>query len=105
MRIRSPTAFIGGCIAACGLNAQLLDPIRNYCTRFDHQCKWVYHGRCPRSWRVAAVKNDMLYIYMGTGTFVDVQNNGAANGTVTIGYSTLHVQIPFTGAIELTDAR
>ena len=51
------------------------------------------------------MKNDMLYIYMGTGTFVDVQNNGAANGTVTIGYSTLHVQIPFTGAIELTDAR
>ena len=105
MRMRSPTALIGGCIVACGSSAQLLDPISNYCTRFDHQCKWVYPGRCPRSWRVAAVKNDMLYIYMGTETFVDVQNNGAAKGPVTIGYSTLHGQSPFTGVIELTDTR
>lgn len=29
----------------------------------------------------------MLYIYMGSETFVDDQNNGAANGTITVGYS------------------
>lgn len=59
----------------------------------------------PRSRRVAAVKNGMLYIYGGSETFVDVQNNGAANGNITIGYSTPPVQPTSTGVIGLTDAR
>lgn len=33
----------------------------------------------------------MLYVYMGSETFVDAQNYGYANGTVTVGYSTQHV--------------
>lgn len=47
----------------------------------------------------------MLYIYMGSETFTDVPNNGAANGTITIGYSTLLVQNHFTEVIGLTAAR
>lgn len=39
MRIRSFEALLAGCTAAFGATAQLLDPIKNYCTRFDHQCK------------------------------------------------------------------
>ena len=47
----------------------------------------------------------MLYIYMGSETFVDEQNNGAADGTITIGYSNSHAQGPFTRAIRLTGIR
>ena len=38
MRIQSLKALIAGCVVAQGANAQSLDPIKNYCFRFDHQC-------------------------------------------------------------------
>lgn len=38
MRIWSFEALVVGCIAAQGVTAQLLDPTKNYCCRFDHQC-------------------------------------------------------------------
>ena len=47
----------------------------------------------------------MLYIYMGSETFVDEQNYGAANGTITVGYSTQHVQDPFLRVIGLNGVR
>ena len=48
----------------------------------------------------------MLYIYMGSETFVDVQvKGGYVNGPITVGYSNSHLQNLFTGVIELTDAR
>lgn len=51
------------------------------------------------------MKNGMLYVYMGSETFVDVQNNGDANGTITVGYSTKNVQCPFSGIIGVTNVR
>ena len=48
----------------------------------------------------------MLYIYMGSETFVDVQNDGGyANGAITVGYSTLRLQSLLTGVIGLINAR
>ena len=48
----------------------------------------------------------MLYIYMGSETFVDVQNDGGyANGPFTVGYSTLRLQNLSTEVIWLTNAR
>ena len=48
----------------------------------------------------------MLYIYMGSETFVDVQNDGGyANGPITVGYSTSRLQSLFIGEIRLTNGR
>ncbi|KAL8735875.1 MAG: hypothetical protein Q9181_002653 [Wetmoreana brouardii] len=55
-------------IASNTARAQLLDPVKNYCARFDHQ---------------SIVKNGVLYIYGGGQTFVDVVNNGDADSSVT----------------------
>ena len=37
------------------------------------------------------MKNDILYIYMGSETFVDSQDYGYTNDTITLGYSTLRI--------------
>ena len=48
----------------------------------------------------------MLYIYMGSEISVDVQDDeGFANGPVTIGYSTLCLQSLLPGVIGLINAR
>ena len=48
----------------------------------------------------------MLYIYMGSETFVDSQNNGGPpNGSVTVGYSNLRFQSLLTGVIGLINDR
>lgn len=47
----------------------------------------------------------MLYIYMGSETFVDVPDYGAANGTITVGYSIQRVQGLVIGIIRLKAVR
>ncbi|CAD6584293.1 MAG: hypothetical protein ASARMPRED_001726 [Alectoria sarmentosa] len=42
---------------------------------------------------IPAVKNGMLYIYMGSETYVDSQNNEAANGTITVGYNEYMINV------------
>lgn len=67
---------------ACGLlsttasvSAQELDPINNFCIRFDHQ---------------SVVKNSTLYIDGGRETFINVKGTGSSAkqiGNITEGYS------------------
>ena len=48
----------------------------------------------------------MLYIYLGSETFVDAQNNGGPpNGSVTVGYSNLYLPSLWTRVIGLINAR
>ena len=47
----------------------------------------------------------MVYIYMGSETFVDVQDYGAASGNITIGYSTQQTHDCFARILRLTYVR
>ncbi|KAL8802228.1 MAG: hypothetical protein Q9182_003948 [Xanthomendoza sp. 2 TL-2023] len=49
---------------------QQLDPIRNYCARFDHQ---------------SVLKNNTLYIDGGKQSFIDVDAEGNQTGNITVG--------------------
>ena len=59
----------------------------------------------PKLTSVATIKNGMVYIYMGSETFVDVQDYGDASGNITIGYSTQQTLDRFVTILRLTYAR
>ena len=82
------TALLG---IAVGISAQQLDPIKNMCTRFDHQCEppFCLYGskRATILTLTAILKNNTIYIDGGIQTFRDVDSKGNLKGNVTIGYS------------------
>ena len=76
--------------AAC---AQQLDPIKNMCIRFDHQCRISHYSwKAGTDSEAAVVKNNTLFIDGGRQTFTDVVNTGGKPkqiGGITQGYSKL----------------
>ncbi|MCJ1449290.1 MAG: hypothetical protein MMC23_009810 [Stictis urceolatum] len=58
-----------------------LDPIENYCQRFDHQ---------------SILKDDILYVDGGTQTFVGKNEGGWADGDITIGNNNYLITVNMT---------
>ncbi len=84
-------AAVASLLASAALvHSQQLDPIRNYCARFDHSCMndmrvQHYEGRC--SSEAAQIKHAAIYIDGGTQSFIDVDDTGKQTGNVTMGIS------------------
>jgi hypothetical protein len=77
---------------AQNLTALVIDPVKDYCVRLNHQCE----SSCPArpdfedgtDTPVAVVKNGYLYIDGGIQTFTRNNTGGVPiNGTIVTGYS------------------
>lgn len=80
--------IIAASLIVCTLGQ--LDPVLNYCTRYDHQCKDFTELRFlveRTDWNVAVVKNNTLYIDGGKQTFIQVNSDGKQEGDITVGIS------------------